>query len=149
MRIRIILATLAITACNVPADLPLVRQAARANGPHDRGTSITPIAGSHQGICDQFNADPPAPTAGRLQHFRWLAQHHCRINGWYGTLREVAPKGDRSLVEVWFSPHLWSTKGGVPFTTDAYIETYELKDGAFRFLRGEAPKDGLRMFTID
>ena len=122
----------------------------------DRGTSIAPkydapdeVKGEQQKICDMFNARPSAPSAVRLDYFRWFTENDYRINGWYGAIQEVTADGDRALVKIRIAPHLSSMRATITSTTDYYFETYELKGGTFRFLMGEEPVNVLRMVMGD
>jgi hypothetical protein len=112
-----------------------------------RGTEIRPgsdAAGpmvEDQGrIARLFTSlDPPAPPV-RLAHFAWAERDNLRINGWYGTIKDVVSEGDRTLVRVQIRPHLASETATVTSTTASYLETYAVTDDGVQFLEGEAPR---------
>ncbi|APW59025.1 hypothetical protein [Paludisphaera borealis] len=92
--------------------------------------------------------DPPAPPA-RLAHFAWLDRPGVRINGWYGTIKNVVQEDDRTLVRVQVLPHLASEAGAVTSTTASYLETYAVTDDGVQFLESEAPQGGLTILMTD
>jgi hypothetical protein len=112
-----------------------------------RGTEISPAPGvagqafEVQSWIGQLFAlhDPPPPPV-RLAHFAWVERDNLRINGWYGTIKDVVPDGDRTLVRVQIHPHLASETATVTSTTASYLETYAVTDDGVQFLEGEAPR---------
>jgi hypothetical protein len=121
-----------------------------------RGTEISPAPGvagqafEVQSWIGQLFAlhDPPPPPV-RLAHFAWVERDNLRINGWYGTIKDVVPDGDRTLVRVQIHPHLASETATVTSTTASYLETYAVTDDGVQFLEGEAPQGEVSFVFTD
>jgi hypothetical protein len=121
-----------------------------------RGTEISPapdIAGQafevQSRISQLFTLLDPPPPPSRLAHFAWVERDNLRINGWYGTIKDVDSDGDRTMVKVQIRPHLASETATVTSTTASYLETYVLTDDGVQFLEGEAPQGELSFLFTD
>jgi hypothetical protein len=98
-------------------------------------------------IVRQLSCQTQVP-AGRLEYFRWTGQHGMAVRGWRGSIRSITPIGNRWRVQVHVSPHLGSLKGGIPFTPDYYLETYEYSPLDLTFVSGQAGK-GPHLLVVD